>query len=319
MRLVRKWFFKYGGVATAVCFLMLIGRNGRAGEIPLQDTMDATLIFSNDTLNRAAGDTAAADLPGMGVSGGEKDSAESAASMERSGFSQDATMFRVVRNRAFSVGEILIFEVAWKFVKAGTAVMSIPDTVHVKGRPCYQIVTMAKSNSFFDAVYKVRDRVESLADTAGLFTWKFEKHIREGHYETDRIEIFDQWRHWVIVNGDTMPVPPNIMDILTSFYYTRTLDLVPGNHFDMDNFGDGKVYPLRVLIHGKERVEVPAGVFDCIVVEPVMREEGIFKQTGKLTIYLTDDERKIPVLVKSKILVGSIDVRLKAIQAKMGN
>ena len=71
-----------------------------------------------------------------------------------------------------------------------------------------------------------------------------------------------------------------------------------------------KVYPLDVIYKGKETVEVEAGTFDCIMVEPVIVEGGLFKTEGRIIIWLTDDELKIPVKVKTKILIGSIDAEL---------
>jgi hypothetical protein len=226
--------------------------------------------------------------------------------------------FRKLENKAFQVGEHLVFDIAYKFVVAGTATMSIPDTQWVHGRPCYHVVTTATSSKFFDTFFKVRDRVETFIDMEGLFPWKFEKHIREGKYRADRYVEYDQFNHIAIHNQkDTLVVPPYVQGILSSFYYVRTVPLEVRKSFDIDNYGDGKLYPLRVLVHRKMRVEVPAGVFDCIVVEPVLRSEGIFNQKGRLAIWLTDDERRIPVLMKSKVLVGSIDVRLKAIEKRI--
>ncbi len=218
-------------------------------------------------------------------------------------------------NRAFDVGEHLTFEIAYGIIKAGTATMSIPDTQWVKGRPCYHVVTTAESNKFFDPFFKVRDRVETFIDMEGIFPWKFEKHIREGKYQSDRVVEYDQVNHLAIMDGkDTLVVEPYVQGILSSFYYVRTIPLEVGKSFDIDNYGDGKIYPLKILVHKKERVKVPAGTFDCIVVEPVMRVEGIFNQTGRMAVWLTDDERRIPVLMKSKVLIGSIDVRLKEIE-----
>ncbi len=218
-------------------------------------------------------------------------------------------------NRAFDVGEHLTFEIAYGVIKAGTATMSIPDTQWVRGRPCYHVVTTAESNKFFDPFFKVRDRVETFIDIEGIFPWRFEKHIREGKFRSDRIVEYDQYNHLAIIDyKDTLAVQPYIQGILSSFYYVRTIPLEVRKSFDIDNYGDGKIYPLKILVHKKERVKVPAGTFDCIVVEPVMRVEGIFNQTGRMAIWLTDDERRIPVLMKSKVLIGSIDVRLKEIK-----
>ena len=70
--------------------------------------------------------------------------------------------------------------------------------------------------------------------------------------------------------------------------------------------------PVRVIVHARDRVRVPAGTFDCIVVEPVLREAGLFNQKGRMVVWVTDDERRMPVMMKSKVLVGTIDVELKS-------
>ena len=102
-------------------------------------------------------------------------------------------------------------------------------------------------------------------------------------------------------------------DIVSTFFYARTLDysnLEIGDKFELHNFYKKKVYPLDVIYKGKETVEVEAGTFDCIMVEPVIVEGGLFKTEGRIIIWLTDDELKIPVKVKTKILIGSIDAEL---------
>jgi hypothetical protein len=223
------------------------------------------------------------------------------------------TLFRRVENRAFAVGERLVFDIAYGMVKAGTATMSVPDMQWVGGRPCLHIVTTAESSPFFSNFFKVRDRVESFIDLDGIFSWRFEKHIREGKYKSNRTEIYDQTLRRVYYRKDTIAAPPYVMDILCAFYYTRTQPLEVGRTLDVDAFGDGDVYRLGVLVHRREKIRVPAGEFSCLVIEPVIVGEGIFNQKGKLTIWITDDERRIPVLLKSKVLVGSIDCRLREI------
>jgi len=228
-----------------------------------------------------------------------------------------ATDIPRIENRAFRVGEHLVFEIVYGPIKAGTATMSVPDTQWVRGRPCYHVVTTAESNTFFDSFFKVRDRVETFIDVEGIFPWKFEKRIREGKYREDRTVDYDQMNGRVISNNkDTLRVSPFIQGVLSSFYYVRTVPLKVGKSFDIDSYGDGKVYPIKVLVHKKDRVRVPAGTFDCIVVEPVMRVKGIFNRKGRMAIWLTDDEQKIPVLMKSKIIIGSIDARLKSFETK---
>jgi hypothetical protein len=72
---------------------------------------------------------------------------------------------------------------------------------------------------------------------------------------------------------------------------------------------------MRVLVHGRETVSVPAGRFDCFVVEPVLEGEGLFKHEGRITLYISADARRVPVLMKTKVPVGTIDVALKEYRA----
>ena len=217
--------------------------------------------------------------------------------------------FRSIENRAFQTGEFLEFEIGWKFIRAGKATMSVSDTVF-NDRACYLIKTTARSSSTIDLFFRVRDRVESVVDREGFFPWKFKKHLREGKFRRDRATLFDPYQYLAFVKKDTVKTPPYVQDILSSFYYVRTLPLEVGKHYDIDNISDKKIYPLRVLVHKKEQIRVPAGRFDCIVVEPVLRGEGLFNQKGRLTIWLTDDVLKIPVMMKSEVFIGTVDVKL---------
>ncbi len=228
---------------------------------------------------------------------------------------EKAFTFREMDNTAFYVGERLVFDVAWGPFVAGTAVMEIPDTLWFRERPCYRIVMTAELKPFLNVFHKVRDRVESVMDMGGLFPWRFEKNILEGKHRSRQVVLFHPESQTVTVDGkNTFQVPSYVQEMLSSFYFVRTLGLEVGRHFDLDNYGDGKVYPLKVLVLRKERIRVPVGRFDCIVIEPVMRVEGIFEESGKLTIWLSDDDRRIPVLMKSRMSVGSIDIRLRSLE-----
>jgi hypothetical protein len=217
---------------------------------------------------------------------------------------------RYVENVAFGVGEKFTFDINYGFINAGTASMSIPRLVEFNGRPSYQIITRAESNKFFSTIFKVDDRVESIMDAIGLFSWRFDKKLREGSYRSHRQYEFDQKDHTVVYKGDTIEVPPYVQDALSVLYYVRTLDLEVGKSYYVDNFTDGRQMPLEIKVHRRERVEVPAGTFDCLVVEPLVKSVGVFKHEGRLKVYLTDDRVKMPVLMKSKVLVGSITAEM---------
>ncbi|MDH3889966.1 MAG: DUF3108 domain-containing protein [candidate division Zixibacteria bacterium] len=223
----------------------------------------------------------------------------------------DSVQFdRFVDNVAFGVGERLSFDINYGFINAGTASMEVMRLIEFSGRPCYQVVTRANSNSFFSTFYTVDDRVESVIDAVGLFSWRFEKNLREGSYRSDRMYAFDQREHFTVYKGDTIEVAPWVQDAISVLYYVRSQELNVGSSLYIDNFTDGKNYPLEVKILKKENITVEAGNFDCVVVEPLTQSVGVFKHEGRLKVWLTDDRLKMPVLMKSKILVGSISAEL---------
>jgi hypothetical protein len=217
---------------------------------------------------------------------------------------------RFVENVAFGVNEKFTFDINYGFINAGVATMEVVRLIEYENRPCYQIVSRANSNRFFSTFYKVDDRVESIIDAVGVFSWQFEKKLREGSYRSHRSCRFDQRNHIVYYEEDTLAVPPFVQDALSVLYYVRTQELEPGTSLLMDNFTDGKLYPLEVRVLKRETITVKAGTFDCIVTEPLLKTVGVFKHTGELKVWLTDDRLKMPVLMKSKVLVGSITAEL---------
>jgi hypothetical protein len=109
-----------------------------------------------------------------------------------------------------------------------------------------------------------------------------------------------------------VPIPPRTQDVLSALYYIRTLPLQVGQAISLANHTDGKNYPLIVKVLGREHVKVDAGEFDCIIVEPILRGPGVFTQSGRLTVWLTDDRRRMPVLMKSKVVIGHVAAILKS-------
>jgi hypothetical protein len=217
----------------------------------------------------------------------------------------------------FGPGERLAFSVDYGVINAGWAVMEIPRSRRYVGVDCLDIRTEANSNAFFSKIHKVRDRAATLFDPETLVPLRFEKHQHEGDYKKDMVIKFDRTDHFAAYeNGDEVMMHPWSQDELSAFYYLRTLPLEVGRDVYIDNHTNRKNYPLKVIVHGRETIDVGAGRFDCWVVEPVVREGGIFQAKGTMTIWLSADERRIPVRMRTKIVVGSITVSL--VEYKMG-
>lgn len=229
--------------------------------------------------------------------------------------------FRKLPNKAFKEGEKLTFDVKYGFVTAGIATMQIPKIKRISGRDAYHVTFEVNSVPSFDIFYKVRDRYETYIDVEGLFPWRFEQHIREGKYSRDFSAFFDQRKGKAKTTEGEYDIPKYVHDIVSAFYFARTLDysnLKKGDKIHLQNFYKDKVYDLDVVYHGKETVEVDAGKFDCIIVEPLVQEGGLFKSEGNIVIWLTDDDIKMPVRVKTKVVVGAIDADLTSYEGLAG-
>ena len=217
----------------------------------------------------------------------------------------------------FAAGERLKFVVQYGFIKAGNAYLEVPEIRTFEGRAVYTLVARAESNGFFSRFYKVRNRIESFWDTAGRYSLRYTESRQEGGHRAHNEITFDyQNQQAVYQDGRTFPIPPNVQDALSSFYFTRTQALPMGGSVFFDYHAGRKSQPLEVRVLGRERVETPAGTFQCVAIEPILKAGGIFKNKGRLVIWLTDDQRRMPVMMRSKVAVGSISVLL--VEAKTG-
>jgi len=214
-------------------------------------------------------------------------------------------------------GESLHFSVQYGVIHAGSAYLEVPEVRDWNGHSVFSLVARAESNSFFSHFYRVRNRIESYWDKAGLYSWRYTESRREGKFKARSIVNFDYSLHQAHYDdGKTYPIPPQVQDALSAFYYTRFQPLPIGGSIVFDYHASRKSQPLEVKILGREHVRTPAGEFNCIAIEPILKAGGIFKNKGRLVIWITDDDRRIPVLMRSKVMIGSISVVLQ--EAKTG-
>lgn len=150
----------------------------------------------------------------------------------------------------------------------------------------------------------------------GFFPVNYRLKTREGSHRKDKEVVFDRQRGRATyvdhLGGETREaeVPETVFDPLSSFYLVRTMDLQVGRPVYVPVFDSKKLWNVQVQVLRKERVTVPAGTFDTIVIRPLMKSEGIFSSKGEILIWVTDDERRMPVLLRSKVAVGSINAEL---------
>jgi hypothetical protein len=217
---------------------------------------------------------------------------------------------------ALGMPEKLVFDLTWTGIKAGTATMEIvrkSDAVH--------IVSTAKSAAWISIFYTVDDRVESVLlkpEPTALVgqPQSYRMKIREGRHIRDREIAFDGEKHAAVymdhLSGEkkALTFHGNVFDPLSSFYYVRTMKLEVGRPVFVDIIDNKKLWNVEVLVLRKEKISTKLGSFDTIVIKPLMKSEGIFNRKGDMLIWLTDDGRRLPVKMQTKVAVGSITATL---------
>ncbi|MBM3330001.1 MAG: DUF3108 domain-containing protein [Calditrichaeota bacterium] len=216
----------------------------------------------------------------------------------------------------YAVGERLDFKIYFEFILGGEANMSIKSIEEVEGKTCFQLVSEARSTPTVDLMYKVRDRIEAWCDTSGGQSRRYVKRLREGRWKDDKVVTYQPADSLALLQRkashppETLSVKPGVVDILTAFYEVRRRELIPGQSVLIAVHDIDKTYDLEVRVLGRERIDAPAGTFDCLVVEPLLQSSGIFRREGSLQVWLTDDEYRMPVLMKSRLYFGSVWARL---------
>ena len=212
----------------------------------------------------------------------------------------------------FGPGEKMVFSIGYGPVNAGEAELEVVGLTTYQGHTCYELQSKANSNRFFSSFFKVRDKISSYMDVELLYSRYFHKRLREGDYKkTVEISFDHQDELAKYADGREFDIMAGIQDVLSAFYFVRNLDLGSGDTYSLLAHSSRKTYDLQVIVHGMETVTVEAGTFECYVVEPVLQGEGLFKHEGKITMYVSNDQYRVPVLIKTKVPVGSIDVELK--------
>ncbi len=212
-------------------------------------------------------------------------------------------------------GERLAFDISWLDIPAGRATLAIEERVEVGGRLAVRIVSTAESNKFVDVFYKVRDRAESIFDCKGRYSHHFLLRSREGKRRRERDYAFDLARQEVRLEQPgaevrRFPLVGPVQDPLSILYAARTQPLEVGRPVFLSAFEGSRRWDLEVHVLRRERVTVPAGSFDTIVVKPLLKFEGVFQQKGDVVVWLTDDARRMPVRMESQVKIGSVAAEL---------
>jgi len=219
------------------------------------------------------------------------------------------------KNTAFKAGEKLTYRVHYGFIDAGEATIEVkPSSRTYNGRPVHHLYGVGKTISAFNWFYKVHDVYESYIDVNGIFPWEFVRDVNEGGYKIQQNYRFHQEKRAVKTQkGHVFAMPTGVQDMLSAFYYARTMDFSNakvGDIFTVKSFVDDENFDLRVKYLGKETIKTRMGKFRCMRFVPYIQEGRVFNKEEDLMIWITDDANKIPIMARANILVGSIKMQM---------
>lgn len=215
-------------------------------------------------------------------------------------------------NHPFGVGEKLLFDVRFGPLKVGTSTMEVREISHIRGRAAYKTYFRVQGGTFF---YKVDDVLQSWIDTETLSSLRFVQHLKEGSRDRERhFEIYPDRLVFVEAtkSPDELPSVSRPLDDASFLYFIRTIPLEVGQTYEFNRYFKPDRNPVKVRVMRRERIVVPAGTFNAIVVRPTIKANGIFAEDGEAELWLSDDDRKMVLQLKTKVSFGSLNLFLRS-------
>lgn len=208
----------------------------------------------------------------------------------------------------FGIGERMDYRVKFGPLKVGRAHMEVEGLEAVAGNPTYHLKFHMSGSVPF---YRLDDTQQSWLDVQLLATRRYYQDSHQGSYERYREYEFDLEQGVLSgLDGESDSIPEGALDEAAFIYFVRSIELEVGQTYEWNRYYRFDRNPVVLQVLRRERVRVPAGEFETIVVRPIIKTGGIFAEGGEAEIYITDDERRIPVRLNTKLKVGSVVLEL---------
>ena len=214
------------------------------------------------------------------------------------------------------VGERLEYDVKFGFVRVGRGSMEVEGVDTVRGAHAWHTVFRVRGGTLF---YRVDDRLESWLDVERLVSLRHHQQLNEGRRERERqFEIMPERGVFLEAGKDEAPTVAAPLDDGAFLYFVRTIPLEVGQTYEFDRYFRPDRNPVTIRVLRRERIRVPAGEFDAIVIQPIIKARGIFSEGGQAEIWLSDDSDRIMLQMRSKLSFGSLNLYLTSHQRGAG-
>jgi hypothetical protein len=223
--------------------------------------------------------------------------------------------FDTVEIDSYAIGEFFKLRIHYGLINAGYATLEVKDA-KINGKKMHHVIGKGYTTGLSKMMFKVVDNYESYFNKETNKPYVFIRNINEGGYTKNQQGYFNQNNNTVLVKDyknkteKTFNVPENIQDIVSSFYYLRNhpkIDkLALGESITIDMFFDDETTKFKLKFVGKENINSKFGKINCMVFKPLVQAGRVFKEEESLTVWVSDDDNKIPIRVKANLAVGSI-------------
>lgn len=222
---------------------------------------------------------------------------------------------------SFTTGEWIKMRIHYGFVNAGYATLEIKDAVK-NNKKVHHVVGKGWTTGMTKLFFEVEDDYQSYFDKETGKPYQFIRKIDEGGYTKNQVGYFNQSNNTVLVKDfkhkteKTYSVPDQVQDIVSSFYYLRNYPniekLKKNESVAIDMFFDGETTKFKLKFIGREDINTKFGKISCMVFRPYVQAGRVFKEEESLTVWISDDDNRIPVRVKASLAVGSLKADLEA-------
>jgi len=238
-----------------------------------------------------------------------------------------AQPYRSINNEYFKRGEKLTYKVAFHSLltgnlTAGTATLEVTkENKQIGGRDTYHAVGYGKTTGLIEMFYKVEERFESYFDEKALIPWFFSRRTRENNYVKNENITFRHQERIAVSPVKVTTIPENVQDVISAFYYARCIDITgakPGKEYPVPFMLDDSVYQSKIRFVGRETVKTRLGKINCLIIKPMVATGYVFEDPYPVTLWISDDGNRIPVLVESALSVGSVRIELTSYSGLTG-
>lgn len=229
-------------------------------------------------------------------------------------YSQEIFTPPVKDKQAFIGNEKLTYQIKYGFVVGGTTTLSLTDTIY-DGKKVFHALAVGQTTGLANTIYGVEDIYESWFDKKTNLPLKSVRDIREGRYKHYNEVTYNRKNNTITSSiSGVHKVPEKILDLSSTFYYLRRVDFSKINKGDtvfVNMYFSDEIFPFHLVFNGTDNLRTKFGKISCFKLSPIVEVGRMFKSTNDLTIWLTNDDNCIPILVRMDIrIVGAVYLKL---------